>query len=1051
MFSSSRHVTDISTAIKKACTPEDTASKRKHVRACIVYTWDHKSSKDFWETMKVVPLKNTDTQLFKALILIHKVLQEGHPSALVGGFKNMEWISNLDTLRTLDRRFQVLIPEYVNYILQKLRFHHNHRGFNGTFEYEEYVSLRTVSDPNEGYDAILDLTSLQDSLDSFGRDIFATVRNNNSECIISALVPIVAESYGIYKFLISMLRAMYKMSDSAEILEPLKSKFEDQHERLYDFYANCSNIRYLTTLITIPKLPFEAPNLIIQNDEDENVNLPPLTEQKTAATTLRHSPTPFEQENERQQQQAPIATQPTGMVRNAFVEQQQLYEQQQQQLEQQRQAELQQQQQQQLAQQQYWEQQQRQQAEAQQLAQQQLLLDQAQRHAQGRVAELERDILTLKGQYDNDQLMLQSYDQKVQALENELASTTQTAQEQLASKDEQLNLLQEQVEYWKNKYESLAKLYSQLRTEHLNLLTKSKKIQQKAASAQEAIEKREKLERDMKAKNIELADLIKERDRARLELERFKNGTKTDLQTLQLEKDELEQKLATLDRAQSANLTAIFNQHNKELQELQNKFKDVTLNAPSDEKLKQLEEQLQEKDLEIEMMQQTMDETIKDLVKTQNFREEKSEMQNKLNSTKVLGLIDAILKSGINRIQDAVFELDSPMQAGNLNSSPEYVLTLLEKSSGLVTDFASSFNNMLVDGDNANEALVIDSITNFTTSISDILLNTKGLTRLTKQDDFQDDLIDTAKDIAEISEVYLESLYHSNLVNKSIDDQTDIVINGNIDVQEILQTLLQLVESMKTPSSKIDLSKVDGELSDLVDKEMEHASRVIEEASVHLSSLLNQPFDVSMSSIDIEVNKSILAAASAIITAIKYLIRASIESQEEIVNNGRGSHSKTSFYKKNNKWTEGLISASKSIAYSTNTLIKIADGVLQNKHSNEELVVASREVAASTAQLVSAARVKSQFMSKTQNKLEDASKKVNLACKQLVDQVNKLIIGKHEVEDIDYSKLSIHENKTAEMEQQVEILKLENALSSARKRLGEIRKFSYKDDDSGEE
>ncbi|ONH70523.1 Endocytosis protein end4, partial [Pichia kudriavzevii] len=655
------------------------------------------------------------------------------------------------------------------------------------------------------------------------------------------------------------------------------------------------------------------------------------------------------------------------------------------------------------------------------------------------------------GQYDNDQLMLQSYDQKVQALENELASTTQTAQEQLASKDEQLNLLQEQVEYWKNKYESLAKLYSQLRTEHLNLLTKSKKIQQKAASAQEAIEKREKLERDMKAKNIELADLIKERDRARLELERFKNGTKTDLQTLQLEKDELEQKLATLDRAQSANLTAIFNQHNKELQELQNKFKDVTLNAPSDEKLKQLEEQLQEKDLEIEMMQQTMDETIKDLVKTQNSREEKSEMQNKLNSTKVLGLIDAILKSGINRIQDAVFELDSPMQAGNLNSSPEYVLTLLEKSSGLVTDFASSFNNMLVDGDNANEALVIDSITNFTTSISDILLNTKGLTRLTKQDDFQDDLIDTAKDIAEISEVYLESLYHLNLVNKSIDDQTDIVINGNIDVQEILQTLLQLVESMKTPSSKIDLSKVDGELSDLVDEEMEHASRVIEEASVHLSSLLNQPFDVSMSSIDIEVNKSILAAASAIITAIKYLIRASIESQEEIVNNGRGSHSKTSFYKKNNKWTEGLISASKSIAYSTNTLIRIADGVLQNKHSNEELVVASREVAASTAQLVSAARVKSQFMSKTQNKLEDASKKVNLACKQLVDQVNKLIIGKHEVEDIDYSKLSIHENKTAEMEQQVEILKLENALSSARKRLGEIRKFSYKDDDSGEE
>ena len=1050
MFGSSRHVSDIQSAIKKACNTDDSASKRKHVRACILYTWDHKSSKEFWESLKVLPLKDSDIQLFKALILIHKVLQEGHNSCLVGGFKNMNWISNLDTLRTMDRRYQVLIPEYVNYLLKKLRFHHNHRGFNGTFEYEEYVSLSTVSDPNEGYDAIIDLLSLQDSLDTFGKDIFSAIRNNPSEAIISALVPIVAESYGIYKFLISMLRAMYKMSDSIDVLEPLKSQFNDQHVRLYDFYSQCSMIKYLTTLITIPKLPFDAPNLII-NDNDNNdnniddVNLPPLREQKTAATNFSPSRT------ETPQSVRPITSQPTGAVTNAFNQQQHQFELEQQQLEQQRQLELQQQQQQQLQQQQYWEEQQRKQMEAQQLAQQQLLLEQTQRHAQGKVAELERDILTLKGQYDNDQLMLQSYDQKVQALEAELSTTTQTAQQQLASKEEQLNYLQEQVDYWKSKYESLAKLYSQLRTEHLNLLAKSKKIEQKAASAQEAIDKREKLERDMKAKNIELADLIKERDRAKLELERLKNGTKTDLQTLQLEKDSLEEKLATLDRAQSANLSAIFTQHNKEIEELQNKLNNVTLNAPSDEKLKELQELLEEKDMEIEMMQQTMDETIKDLVKEQKEKHANKENQMNSNSDRFYKLIDAILKSGISRIQDAVFELDSPMQGGNLNSSPEYVSTIIEKSSGLSTEFALSFNSFLVDGINGDEATVIDSITNFITSIGDILLNTKGLTRLTKSDDFQDDLIDTARDVAEMSEVYLESLFHKNILSLNIEDKTDVVINGNIDLQEILQTLLQLIESLKTPSSKINLDKITGELSDVVDKEMANASKVIEQASTHLISLLNQPFDPSISAIDIEVNKSILASASAIISAIKYLIEASIESQQEIVNNGRGSNSRTSFYKKNNKWTEGLISAAKSIAYATNTLIRIADGVLQNKHSNEELVVASREVAASTAQLVSAARVKSQFMSKTQDKLEDASKKVNLACKQLVNQVNQLITNKNELDEIDYSKLSIHENKTVEMEQQVEILKLESELSSARKRLGEIRKFSYKDDDSDEE
>lgn len=33
---------------------EETAPKRKHVRACIVYTWDNRSSAAFWAGMKVL-------------------------------------------------------------------------------------------------------------------------------------------------------------------------------------------------------------------------------------------------------------------------------------------------------------------------------------------------------------------------------------------------------------------------------------------------------------------------------------------------------------------------------------------------------------------------------------------------------------------------------------------------------------------------------------------------------------------------------------------------------------------------------------------------------------------------------------------------------------------------------------------------------------------------------------------------------------------------------------------------------------------------------------
>lgn len=94
---------------------------------------------------------------------------------------------------------------------------------------------------------------------------------------------------------------------------------------------------------------------------------------------------------------------------------------------------------------------------------------------------------------------------------------------QMGGKDELIKQLQDQVTLWRNKYEALAKLYSQLRTEHLDMLSKFKQMQLKANSAQEAIDKMERMERDIKAKNLELADMIRERDRARFDVDRMKS------------------------------------------------------------------------------------------------------------------------------------------------------------------------------------------------------------------------------------------------------------------------------------------------------------------------------------------------------------------------------------------------------------------------------------------------------------------------------------------------------------------------------------------------
>jgi ANTH domain len=60
-------------------------------------------------------------------------------------------IDVLSILPTVVTGYGALIRTYVAFILAKLRFHRHRPEFNGLFEYEEYVSLKGIDDPNEGF------------------------------------------------------------------------------------------------------------------------------------------------------------------------------------------------------------------------------------------------------------------------------------------------------------------------------------------------------------------------------------------------------------------------------------------------------------------------------------------------------------------------------------------------------------------------------------------------------------------------------------------------------------------------------------------------------------------------------------------------------------------------------------------------------------------------------------------------------------------------------------------------------------------------------------
>ena len=971
-----------------------------------------------------------EVQVFKGLQVAHKVIQEGAPITLVEAQKQTGWLETCSRAIPGDgaKGYGPLIQSYVEYLLAKLMFHRYHSEFNGTFEYEEYITLKNLHDPNEAYEVITELMNLQDQLDAFQKLIFAHFRGGNSnECRISALVPLVHESYGIYKFITNMVRALHH-SASEDALEPLRTRYASQHHRLLKFYYECSNLRYLTNLIAIPKLPQDAPNLT----DVENTPALPTRPRSEEPYTKKAEPEPmadFWSQQQKQQQDYEAEQRRLQAAADAEMRRQQ-------ELAAQQQAEF--------------ERQQQQLREQQAMAQQNLMQQQYQQHAQGQVAELQQQLLDMQNQYNSDQLMLEQYDRRVKLLETELQQLNNNMGAQSSSKDEMIRQLQEQLAAWKQKYEALAKLYTQLRQEHMELLGKYKTAQLKASSAQEAIDKKEKADRDLKSKNLDLADMIRERDRARLELDRHRNRGTDELEAKQRELNEALDKIKEMERTSGSELSVLVNRNNRDISNLEEllRTKQKQLdeaNLRLSDKMRELENIVRDHNDELDIYKTGMDETLLQLNELRLNGGNDDAMNEQIDLLivghleKLNDIIDSVLETAAKRTDDAIYEMDNPMQAGNQNTTPEYLLSILESGSLAAHEFSTALNNFLADGPNAEQSEIIGSVDVFATSVFQTMFNVKGAIRLTGSEDVTERLIREAEAAAATAKDFFLGVRSSQLKDKDIDAKTDLVINYNVETQQQIQKLTSMVESL-VPRDAFDIIKSNEDIGDLVDRELGNAASAIEAAAAKLQAMMG-----NRSGSELQIHDSLLDAAVAITKAIAELLKAATDSQREIVNEGKGNSSRTAFYKRNNRWTEGLISAAKAVANATNTLIETADGVISNRNSPEQLIVASNAVASATAQLVAASRVKQSFMSKTQGRLEDASKKVNAACRSIVRLVQSMITQQSASYE-DFNALTAHEFKVREMEQQVLVLKLENELSGARHKLGEMRKTGYHQD-----
>lgn len=205
---------------------------------------------------------------------------------------------------------------------------------------------------------------------------------------------------------------------------------------------------------------------------------------------------------------------------------------------------------------------------------------------------------------------------------------------------------------------------------------------------------------------------------------------------------------------------------------------------------------------------------------------------------------------------------------------------------------------------------------------------------------------------------------------------------------------------------------------------------------------------------NLQFDEMILEAARGIMAASSALVRAANAAQRELIEQGkvaRSPHSSSD----DGQWSEGLISAARLVAAATHSLVEAAQNLVQGVGTEEMLISSAKQVAASTAQLLIACKVRSDPNSETGRRLQAAGNAVIKSTDNLVRAAQQAI--DMEEEHILKINTSMVDGMAQEINARSEVIKMEKQLEEARNKLVAIRQAKYRHrtaaglEDSGDE
>ncbi|KAF2068752.1 hypothetical protein CYY_009926 [Polysphondylium violaceum] len=264
--------------VHKATNSKTTAPKRKHVRSIVLECYNENSARTFFNELFKRPLDTNDVVCYKAMVTIHKVVQEGPKNVLSDTSHRLNWFENLRDhwSRYGSRGYGQLIGEYCTLMIDKIRFHQAHPEFDGGIQLENYSKTHKPEDiqVDKGLQAVSHLMDLLDAVFRMQNAIVSATPYN--DCKTSAFIPLVLESYAIYIMIVHFLSHLVDKVDTMEVLDFSIQRFYNQYQTLRNFYINANAVSSVSSVIAVPNLPPDPPKFIRKKKEQPKPKPKPI-------------------------------------------------------------------------------------------------------------------------------------------------------------------------------------------------------------------------------------------------------------------------------------------------------------------------------------------------------------------------------------------------------------------------------------------------------------------------------------------------------------------------------------------------------------------------------------------------------------------------------------------------------------------------------------------------------------------------------------------------------------------------------------------------------